>query len=71
MSNEKNDDVKRCFFCHKKILNGKDLICKRCWLQGKDVGEKVVGGIAAVGTVALGVLAAIGNASNSGDSDDN
>ena len=41
MSNEKKDEVKRCFFCHKKILNNKDLVCKRCWLQGKDIGEKV------------------------------
>ena len=70
MSNEKNDEVKRCFFCHKKILNNKDLICKRCWLQGRDVGEKVIGAGAAVGAAALVVLQAIGSMNNNNTGDD-
>lgn len=70
MSNEKKDEVKRCFFCHKKILNNKDLVCKRCWLQGKDIGEKVLGVGAVVGTVALTALKVVGDINNSNLDDD-
>lgn len=70
MSKENNEDVKRCLFCNKKILNNKDLICKRCWLQGKDIGEKVLGGLVVAGTTVLTVAAAMGNAKNNGGNDD-
>lgn len=58
------------FFCHKKILNNKDLVCKRCWLQGKDIGEKVLGVGAVVGTVALTALKVVGDINNSNSDDD-
>lgn len=70
MSKNNKEEVKRCFFCHKKLLNNKDRICKRCWLQGKDIGEKILGGLAVTGTTVLTVATAIGNANNNGSKND-
>ncbi len=52
MSNE--DNVKRCVFCHKLLIDEKIPICKRCILEGRNkVGEAA----AVVGAVAFTVLA--------------
>lgn len=65
---DNKDNLKRCRFCHKRILNNKDGMCKRCWLKVKDMGEKVVGGVAALGAAALVVVKAAGDINNkSGD----
>ena len=66
MNEEKQKDTKRCLFCHKKLINEKDLVCRRCWLNGVDVGEKIAGGLAIAGTAVVTVAAAIGGANNSG-----
>ena len=70
MSNEQNDGVKRCFFCHKRLIGNHGLICKRCKLLGRDIGEKVIGVGATVGTVTVAVLKAVGEM-NTDNSDDN
>lgn len=70
MSKENNEEVKRCFFCHKRLVKNKGFVCKRCQLNGKDIGEKVLGGLAVAGTTVLTVAAAIGNASNNSSNDD-
>lgn len=67
MSKEQNKEEKRCFFCHKRLVKNKGFVCKRCQLQGKDIGEKVLGGLAVAGTAVVTVAAAIGNASNNSD----
>lgn len=67
MSKEQNKEEKRCFFCHKRLVKNKGIVCKRCQLQGKDIGEKVLGGLAVAGTAVVTVAAAIGNASNNSD----
>ena len=71
MSKEQNKKEKRCLFCRKKLINNGGIACKRCQLQGKDVGEKVVGGLLAAGAVALTVVSALGQANtNNNDKDD-
>ena len=64
MNKENNDEIKRCFFCHKRLVSNKGFVCKRCWLQGKNIGEKVIGGLAVAGTAVLTVAAALGNTDN-------
>lgn len=70
MSKEQNKKEKRCLFCRKKLINNGGIACKRCQLQGKDVGEKVVGGILAVGAVALTVASALGQANTTNNDND-
>ena len=71
MSKEQNKKEKRCLFCRKKLINNGGIACKRCQLQDKDVGEKVVGGLLAAGAVALTVVSALGQANtNNNDNDD-
>ena len=67
MSKEQNKEEKRCFFCHKRLVKNKGFVCKRCQLQGKDIGEKALGGLAVAGTAVVTVVAAIGNARNNSD----
>jgi len=69
MSKDKNDEVKRCMLCHKKLISDKGLVCRRCLLQGKDIGGKVLGTGAAVASVALVVLKAIGDMNNTTSDD--
>ena len=66
MNDENSKGTKRCLFCHKILINEKDLFCRRCWLNGVDVGEKIAGGLAIAGTAVVTVAAAIGGANNSG-----
>jgi hypothetical protein len=66
MNEEKQKDTKRCLFCHKKLINEKDLVCRRCWLSGVDVGEKIAGGLAIASTVAVTIAAGISGAKNPG-----
>ena len=70
MSKEQNKKEKRCLFCRKKLINNGGIACKRCQLQGKDVGEKVVGGILAAGAVALTVASALGQANTTNNDND-
>ena len=70
MSKEQNKEEKRCFFCHKRLVKNKGFVCKRCQLQGKDIGQKVVGGLMAAGTVALTVATAIGQANTTNNDND-
>ena len=70
MSNEKKDEEKRCFVCHKRLVKNKGFVCKRCQLQGKDIGQKVVSGLMAAGAVALTALKVVGDINNSNSDDD-
>lgn len=70
MSKEQNKKEKRCLFCRKKLINNGGIACKRCQLQGKDVGEKVVGGLLAAGAVALTVVSALGQANTTNNDND-
>lgn len=69
MSKEQNEDVKRCFFCHKRLIGNQGFICKRCQLQGRDIGEKAIGVGATAITVTFAILKAVGEMNN-GNSDD-
>ena len=68
MSKDNKDKVKRCLFCHKRIIDKKVPVCKRCRLKGKNGVEKGVGGVVALGAAALVVVKAAGDINNkSGD----
>ena len=66
MKEENKKDNKRCLFCHKILINEKDLVCRRCWLSGVDIGEKIAGGLAIAGTAAISIAAGINGAKNPG-----
>ncbi len=60
MSNDNAEKVKRCFFCQKRILDNKSLLCRRCLLQSKDIGETIIKSGAAIGVTVLTVLQILG-----------
>ena len=70
MSKEQNKEEKRCFFCHKRLVKNKGFVCKRCQLQGKDIGEKALGVGAVLGTFALAALKVAGDINNSNSNND-
>lgn len=58
MNKENNKEIKRCFFCHKKLVNNRG-VCGRCQLQGKDAGKKILGVGMVLGSSALIVVKAL------------
>lgn len=62
-----SNDIKRCKFCKKALIDEKIPICLRCRLTGKKKAAKPVVGIAAI---SAGVLSIHNNRSNTEDEEE-